>query len=41
MKCVSTLPNDQKGEIHRTEFVMNVNCIDKVNNELDECKCDL
>ena len=30
MKCVSTLPNDKKDEIHGTESVMNVNCIDKV-----------
>ena len=30
MKCVSTLPNDKNDRIHRTESVMNVNCIDKV-----------
>ena len=24
------LSNDKKGEIHRTESVMNVNCVDKV-----------
>ena len=30
MKCVSSLSNDKKDGIHRMEFVMNVNCVDKV-----------
>ena len=30
VKCVSTLLNDKNDGIHRTESVMNVNCIDKV-----------
>ena len=29
MKCGSTFPNDKKDGIHRTESVMNVNCIEK------------
>ena len=30
VNCVSTLPNDNKGGIHQTEFFINVNCIVKV-----------
>ena len=41
MKCISTLPNEKRDGIHRMESIMNVNCIDKVNNELDEYKWDL
>ena len=30
VKCISTLPNDNKGEIHQTESARNVNLIVKL-----------
>ena len=41
MKCVSTLPNDNKDEIHQTEFLQkcDLNSQSEITN-IDECKWD-